>query len=513
MRPALAYLLYGVVIVIYRLFFHTLARFPGPKIAAATAWYETYHDLKPPGGQFMKKINELHDIYGPIVRISPEEVHIRDSKFVEVLFAGPGQGKRDKHVAGAHAAGTPQGVFGTQAHDVHRRRRAALNPLFSKTGAAAAESMIYDKADLLVRRVDEQIIRDGFSDLRKVFAALAVDVVSEYISGRSAGLLEDEAKTTQWHDSIRVLAFTIPVVRQFNWIMPLSMALPRWLMNRLAPEMALATGVHDEREAEARMAIQLHAQDAPTQKSSDYRAAPLHHLAVYRTLLSNDVLPPSEKEYNRMSHEAVTILAAGGETTTSALTAAVYFVYSDKETILPKLLAELGSIINDENPRPPIAKLEKLPYLTAVIKETLRITTLTGRLTRVAPEDTLTYGKWSIPAGTAIGMNLRDVSLDPEIFPEPTKFDPERWLPGNPNLDLCNRYYMPFSRGTRSCVGLNVAYAELYIVLATLFRAVDFDLHDTVRERDVDFVRDFFVGETSADSRGVRVKYGSSRTV
>lgn len=61
---ALAYLLYGVVIVIYRLFFHTLARFPGPKIAAATAWYETYHDLKPPGGQFMKKINELHDIYG-----------------------------------------------------------------------------------------------------------------------------------------------------------------------------------------------------------------------------------------------------------------------------------------------------------------------------------------------------------------------------------------------------------------------------------------------------------------
>lgn len=242
--------------------------------------------------------------------------------------------------------------------------------------------MIYDKADLLVRRVDEQITRDGFSDLRKVFAALAVDVVSEYISGRSAGLLEDEAKTTQWHDSIRVLAFTIPVVRQFNWIMPLSMALPQWLMNRLAPEMALATGVHNvsivlswcrrgffcsylskEREAEARMAIQLHAQDASTQKSSDYRAAPLHHLAVYRTLLSNDVLPPSEKEYNRMSHEAVTILAAGGETTTSALTAAVYFVYSDKETILPKLLAELGSIINDENPRPPISKLEKLPYL------------------------------------------------------------------------------------------------------------------------------------------------------
>jgi cytochrome P450 len=51
-------------------------------------------------------------------------------------------------------------------------------------------------------------------------------------------------------------------------------------------------------------------------------------------------------------------------------------------------------------------------------------------------------------------MTLRDVSLDPEIFPEPMEFRPERWLPSNPNLDRCNRYLVPFGRGSRMCIGL-----------------------------------------------------------
>ena len=57
------FLLYGILLAVYRLVFSPLARFPGPKIAAATGWYELYHDVVKPG-QYFYRINEFHDKYG-----------------------------------------------------------------------------------------------------------------------------------------------------------------------------------------------------------------------------------------------------------------------------------------------------------------------------------------------------------------------------------------------------------------------------------------------------------------
>ncbi|KAL1615380.1 hypothetical protein SLS54_009034 [Diplodia seriata] len=78
---------------IYRLFFHPIAKFPGPKLAGLTYWYETYHDFLR-GGKYTEKISDLHDKYapitaslqGPIIRINPEELHVRDPKFIDTLY-------------------------------------------------------------------------------------------------------------------------------------------------------------------------------------------------------------------------------------------------------------------------------------------------------------------------------------------------------------------------------------------------------------------------------------------
>ncbi|KAI1155102.1 cytochrome P450 [Nemania diffusa] len=506
----LATLLYSISLIIYRLYFHPLAKFPGPKLAAVTGWYETYHDLKSPGGQFMYRLHKLHKTYGPIVRLSPDEVHISDSTWVDKLFANSAQGTRDKYLPAAHQAGTPLGVLGTSAHNTHRRRRAALSPLFSKSCAAGAEGLIYDKLDLLMKHIDTQVARDGHIEMRTAFLSFTTDVVSEYCLGQSFGLLQDETKGKEWHHSIRALAKTIPYARQFNWIMPLSQVIPVSIMRAVSPDMARVAGMHHAMETQAAQAVKEHEQAGKDSLDLSFHRNPREKFAVFRELLQHEGLPPHEKAYNRISHEAVTLMAAGGETTASTLMVAVYFILIDKHNILSRLREEVESLMSTGISRPSIADLETLPWLTAVIKETLRISTLTVRLTRVAPDEALQYKDWVMPAGTPVSMTLREISLDPEIFPSPMEFRPERWLPSNPNLEQCNRYLMAFSRGSRMCLGINLAHAELYIVLAALFRHKEFELYDTVRERDVDFTRDFFVGETSASTKGVRIKYAMS---
>lgn len=94
-----------------------------------------------------------------------------------------------------------------------------------------------------------------------------------------------------------------------------------------------------------------------------------------------------------------------------------------------------------------------------------------------------------------------------DIFPEPKTFRPERWLGADEKRLL--RYFTPFTRGTRACVGINLAWAEMYLTIATIFRRFDFDVKEVVRERDVDCVRDHFTAATARGSKGIVVKISS----
>lgn len=102
-------------------------------------------------------------------------------------------------------------------------------------------------------------------------------------------------------------------------------------------------------------------------------------------------------------------------------------------------------------------------------------------------------------------MTLQNVLYDPDIFPDPHRFEPDRWLRAAERGERLDRYLVSFQKGKRACLGMNLAYAEIYLAVAALVSRFDLKLVDFDRRRDLDTVRDCFVGLPSKESRGLRV--------
>jgi cytochrome P450 len=217
---------------------------------------------------------------------------------------------------------------------------------------------------------------------------------------------------------------------------------------------------------------------------------------IFHELLKSS-LPAEEKTLDRLIDEAQAVVAAGQVTTTHFLTTLSYHLLANP-FILQKLKSELDSISSSNLPS--LQALENLPYLNAVLNESFRVSYgPTHRLQRISPDFDLQFQSWTIPKGTPVGMTSIFMHTDP--FPEPHIFNPERWL--KDDSKKLERYLVNFSRGSRACLGMNLARAEIYLVVAAVFGGYDMELFDTTRE-DVDVAADYFDPQPKT-SRGVRV--------
>jgi hypothetical protein len=91
----LASIAYLAALACYRIYLHPISHIPGPKLAAFTYWYQSYYDLWPHSGRFLWKTIELHERYGPIVRIGPNEVQVNDPDYHSEIYSS-GNRRREK---------------------------------------------------------------------------------------------------------------------------------------------------------------------------------------------------------------------------------------------------------------------------------------------------------------------------------------------------------------------------------------------------------------------------------
>ena len=149
--------------------------------------------------------------------------------------------------------------------------------------------------------------------------------------------------------------------------------------------------------------------------------------------------------------EAQSFVAAGTETVGRTLSVLTYHLCMNPD-ILQRLRKELRAA--ELSDPPALDQLEKIPYLHAVISEGLRHSYgASTRAARVAPDRVTKYADWEIPAGTPVGMTNVLIARNEDIFPKARDFDPQRWVDPADRWRL-EKYYQPFSRGTRHCLGI-----------------------------------------------------------
>lgn len=168
----------------------------------------------------------------------------------------------------------------------------------------------------------------------------------------------------------------------------------------------------------------------------------------------------------------MTVVIAGTHGTSFAIATGIYYLLASPST-LRTLKTELETAIPDRTRHPNWKDLEKLPFLRGVVQEALRLSYgSSSRLPRIAPANVLSVRDdardktWDIPPGTPVGMSAFQIHHDESVFPDSDAFLPGRWA-DNPGLD---RFMVSFTKGSRGCLGINLAYALMYLTFARLFR-------------------------------------------
>ncbi|CEO59279.1 Putative Benzoate 4-monooxygenase cytochrome P450 [Penicillium brasilianum] len=453
--------------LIHRLFFHPLRHIPGPWSATLSGWYEFYTNVWQ-DGQWCKTYPDLHRKYkSPVVRIGPDHVHIKDIEAYEKIFRN-GTNYHKDHTFYT-CADNDGSIFSLSDCHEHRVRRKALSPRFSKQAAEADAPGILRQLRRMENFMVKQSALDKTYNINDLFRALEINVVGKTLLGDCGDLVEYQETKPELLETVDGLSAMIPLLRFFPYMAAVNQIIPSVLADKLMPAGVLNFKKTCEDYTKPRMIKSIRTDLDRT------RASVIELLVAHSYDVTGN--PPN---IDYLAAEAFTFIDAGVDTAGRTLAAAVYYVLRNQE-IEKKLVDELNDAklwCNGTN-EADVRTLGRLPYLNAIIKEAHRIwPALPGPLPRVVPSEGLRIGRYFIPAGTIVSATHHSLHFDETIFPEPNNFKPERWLRED-RTDL-DRYLNPYSRGSRACIGINLAQIKLQLGLADLFYRLDMELCEPI---------------------------------
>ncbi|OLN83441.1 putative sterigmatocystin biosynthesis P450 monooxygenase STCB-like protein 4 [Colletotrichum chlorophyti] len=386
---------------IYNVFFHPLRRVPGPFFAKITRLWLFYHDY---GGNPHNHIRNLHLKLGPLVRISPNEVSVDDVKANNSLYSQSNPWVKPPYHYKAFQSSPAYSIFTELDPATHASHLRLLAPAFSQSRVTSAEAqeLLWSKCDEMVRGIKawkHQTTGVKIS-LTKAFRSFALDVVTVWTFGRCANSLDN------FHSDL----FEVFDVA-----------------------------------AESVIYYAKRALDAV--KAGDQQQCIFSDLASPLWQEKRGYTPSD----GQVISDGIVILAAGADTTAAALSIGIHHLTRQPE-LWKRLQDEVRPIMAENEGHPRLEALNQLPLLSAVIKEGLRVSCpIRGHMPRVVPAGGWQYKGTNFPAGSIVATSAFYGCYNGNVFPEPDRYDPTRWLVDD-TTDM-EAHLLPFSRGTRQCIG------------------------------------------------------------
>ncbi|MFD6275143.1 cytochrome P450 [Streptomyces sp. NPDC060209] len=330
--------------------------------------------------------------------------------------------------------------------ETHLRNRRLMQPMFNKAHIATRGSAMIDQVSAMVGAWQDGEQRDVFADMNDVtlasfLVALFGTDLPAHLQGEFTRLMPEIMKGT---------------IRQT--------ILPSWVTRLPLP----ANRAHARRVARLRtlidQAIDHHAGrlDAGTSIPGDAAGCP--HAGRQAGLFETLLTAPEPLTRQHLQDEAITLLTGAIETTGATLAWTLYEVTRHPE-VERRLRAELAAVCENRTLR--FDDLEELPYARQVLQEAVRKYGPAWMVTRTATRD-IDLGDHSIPEGADVVWSPYLHQHDPEYFPDPDTFDPDRWGPGS--AATIRGAFLAFGDGRRKCIGENFAWAELHIILAAILQ-------------------------------------------
>ncbi|KAK4643845.1 hypothetical protein QC761_404580 [Podospora bellae-mahoneyi] len=450
--------------VLYNLLLHPLRSLPGPKLWAATPIPYTRAWLS---GRMSSNIHRLHERYGDVIRVAPNRVSFAHPDAYNAIRGHRKAGQPEHGKDPVFYKMSMHNILGANRED-HSRFRKILSHGFSAKAMQDQQPLITQYIDLLMDRLHELTKggrEEAVTDMGAWFNFTTFDIIGDLSFGAPFGCLE----SSSYHPWVTAI---LNGVKEFAMLLVMNWFFPSFsrVVKVLTPWHHPAKHTNEQAEF-ARVQV--------VKRLNSGVVRPDFVQALTNGSQANNGRPLKIEE---MAMNARLLIMAGSETTATALSATTYYL-ATYPRVQTRLAEEVRGQFKSED-EINFFSVNRLTYMLAVLDEAMRLfPPVPANLPRKAAKGGDVILGWQIPENTGLEIWPWAVNHLSRNFTEPDKFIPERWLGGDSFEGIAfdksrHSALQPFSVGPRNCIGKNLAYVEMRVILARFIWNFDLALAD-----------------------------------